>query len=211
MDQIIGIMEDWIPKDASIAIAIDGRYMYYTAGMHDIQLKKGQKIENGSVAEKILLQKRKISALMEQSSSGIPYYGIGYPVQIDDKPGAFIVILPPDYRVIKSDPSRFLTGRKEEVWFPIPIEDVIYLESLQKKTWFYTEEDGYHSTHTLKKLEYELPKTFLRVHRSYIVNIPYIHHLSRDITANLLLTLKNGVSLPVSQTYMNHVRSTLGF
>ena len=208
---IMNIVEDWLPRDASIAIAVDNHYTHYMAGKHDIQLREGQKVEDGSVAEKILLHKRKTSALMEQSFSGIPYYCIGYPVQIKNKPGALIVILPPNYQTKKNESPLFLTGKKEDVWFPVPIEDITYIESLQKKTWFYTEDDGYHSSHTLKSLEDELPSTFIRVHRSYIVNINFIHHLSRDVTSNLLLTLKNGATLPVSQTYMHHVRTTLGF
>ena len=42
LQQYAMIMEDWIPKDAAIAIAIGEHYVYYAAGLHDIQLKEGQ-------------------------------------------------------------------------------------------------------------------------------------------------------------------------
>ena len=51
-----------------------------------------------------------------------------------------IVILPPNYHVLQHEPFRFLTGKQEEEWSPVPIEEIAYIESLQKKTWFYVDE-----------------------------------------------------------------------
>ena len=56
----------------------------------------------------------------------------------------------------------------------LPIEEISHIESLQKKTWFYANDQGYQSIYTLKDLSYQLPNSFLRIHRSYIVNISYI-------------------------------------
>ena len=42
LQQYAMIMEDWIPKDAAIAIAIGEHYVYYAGGLHDIRLKEGQ-------------------------------------------------------------------------------------------------------------------------------------------------------------------------
>ena len=52
---------------------------------------------------------------------------------------------------------------------------------------------------------------FIRIHRSYIVNISYIKEISRDFSSNIQITLKDGTVLPVSQTYSANVRKKLGF
>ena len=49
--------------------------------MHDIRIQKGQTIEKGSIAETVLKKKCKVEKLIDDSIFGIPYYGIGYPIQ----------------------------------------------------------------------------------------------------------------------------------
>ena len=197
LQQFTSIMEDWIPKDASIAIAIDNRYLHYSAGMHDIRLKEGQGVEAGSIADRTFKQGCKVDALMDDSLFGIPYYGIGYPINLKGEIGVLVVILPPSYHFLKKEPPRFLTGKQKDIWYPVPIEQIAYIESLQKKTWFYAEKKSYCSDHTLKNLNIRLPNSFLRIHRSYIVNIPYIQSIFRDFTSNLVIKLKDGTELPV--------------
>lgn len=211
IQQISTFIKDWIPKEASYAIVLDRQYVYYNAGMYDIHLKVGQYIESGGIAEKTLTNNHKTEALVEQSSSGNSFYGIGYPVQIKEGPAAVIVILPPTYFYQQKEPLCFLTGKSDELWFPIPLEQVAYIESHLKKTWFYSNGVCYSSIHTLKALEKQLPHSFLRMHRSYIVNIQYIQQISRDHSSNFQLTLKDETVLPVSTTYTNDFRTKLGF
>ncbi|MBE1556654.1 LytTR family DNA-binding domain-containing protein [Sporosarcina limicola] len=205
------MMEDWIPKEASIAIAIGNRYIYYFADQHDICLQESQTVQSGSLADRIIRQRCKLDMMMNESFLGAPYYGIGYPIDVQGEVAALLVILPPNYPILRSEPFTFLTGKKAEDWSPIPIEEVTCIESMQKKTWFYANDEQYCTSHTLKDLLLRLPKSFMRIHRSYIVNIPYIRHISRDISSNLILSMKDGTELPVSQSYMNTVRKVLGF
>ncbi|MGN7479879.1 LytTR family transcriptional regulator DNA-binding domain-containing protein [Solibacillus silvestris] len=51
----------------------------------------------------------------------------------------------------------------------------------------------------------------MRIHRSYIINIYYIKKISRDFASNFIVQLKEGTELPVSQSYINHLRSVLEF
>lgn len=211
LQQYTMLLEDWIPKDAAVAIAVEDRYIHYSAGIHDIRIKKGQLIQPGSIAEEVIRRKRKVDTIIDQSSYGIPYYGIGYPIQLHGEPGALVVILPPNYHELRQEPFRYLTGKQEEDWSPVPIEQISHIESMQKKTWFYANDEEYCASFTLKDLQLRLPKTFLRIHRSYIVNIAYIQRISRDLSSNLVLTLKDETELPVSQTYMAELRKALGF
>ena len=211
IQQLISVMQDWIPKDASIAIAFDNCYLHYISGMHDIRIEKGQTVEKGSIAEKVFRKQCKVEGLVDHTIVGIPYYGIGYPIKIDEELGVLVVILPPTYHFLKRQSLSFLTGKTEHSWHPVPIDRVSHIESMQKKTWFYSEDDAYHSIFSLKNLTYQLPESFIRIHRSYIVNISYIAEITRGISSSIELTLRNGAVLPVSQTYSNEVRTKLGF
>ena len=62
---------------------------------------------------------------------------------------------------------------------------------------------------TLSALEDELPGTFLRVHRSHIVNTAFVSALERDASGIGRLTLSQGLDVPVSRRIMPKVRSAL--
>lgn len=61
----------------------------------------------------------------------------------------------------------------------------------------------------LSQLESELPPTFLRVHRSHIVNTAFVSALERDASGVGRLVLSNGEDVPVSRRIMPKVRSAL--
>ncbi|MEK5145578.1 LytTR family DNA-binding domain-containing protein [Psychrobacillus sp. FSL K6-4615] len=205
------IMEEWVPKEASIAIAARDQYIYYQAGGHDLHLKAGQKIHPNSVADLVLTKGCRIEAVLEDALFQVPYYGIGYPIEINGEKAALVVILPPHHAVPITSPYKFLTGKQEDEWKPISIEKVSHIESLQKKTWFYANKEPYKTSIPLKELQLRLPDNFLRIHRSYIVNISFIDRIVRDFSSNLLIQLQDGTELPVSQSYMTDVRAVLGF
>ncbi|CEG22183.1 putative two-component response-regulatory protein YehT [Planococcus massiliensis] len=205
------IMGDWIPEEASIAVAVDGRYVYYKSGKRELKICIGDEVLPGSVADRTYTERKRIEMLVEESVLGAAYFGIGYPVQAAGKSGVLVIILPPDYMIRQKQPVRFLTGKVDEAWKPIPVEQISHIESSQKKTWFYADEEAYCSIHTLKYLKDRLPDWFLPIHRSYIVNISYIMEISRDFSSNYLLTMKDGSVLPVSQNYTSSVRERLGF
>jgi len=60
--------------------------------------------------------------------------------------------------------------------------------------------------HNLVELENDLPSTFLRVHRSYIVNTTLISSLERKKNGVGLLQLSNGKTVPVSRRIMPSVK-----
>lgn len=62
---------------------------------------------------------------------------------------------------------------------------------------------------SLSQLEEALPTTFLRVHRSYLVNTDYIRSLTRKSTGVGALRLTTDAEIPVSRRIMPKVRSAL--
>lgn len=71
--------------------------------------------------------------------------------------------------------------------------------------------DGNSKLHSgsLTELEEELPPTFLRVHRSYLVNTAFVDKLVRDTSGTGTLTLSTGDTVPVSRRIMPRVRKAL--
>ena len=62
---------------------------------------------------------------------------------------------------------------------------------------------------SLNQLEEALPATFLRVHRSYIVNTRFINALEREASGSGRLLLTNGATVPVSRRILPKVRKAL--
>ena len=205
------ILEDWIPTNASIAIAVKDTYVYFASGDEQIKLAVGQKVNEDSITHQVLTKRAKTDAVMETTLFEKPYYGVGYPIEINGEPASLVIVLPPNFTKPKQEPYQFLTGRQDETWIPIPIGEISYLESLQKRTWFYVKGEQYKTTITLKELQTKLPSYFIRIHRSYIVNIYYIQSITRDLTSNFVVQLKDGTDLPVSQSYVNEMRKVLEF
>jgi len=205
------ILEDWIPKDASIAIALGSTYVYYCPSINHYHLKIYEDIHPKSIAAQVLNNRRKTEVLVDESIFGTPFYAIGYPIMIEQQEAALVIILPSSFVPEKQELYKFLTGKQDEDWTPIPIEQVSHIESLQKRTWFYADNEQYKTNITLKELQRKLPEFFLRIHRSYIINIYFIKCISKDLASNFIIELKNGTELPVSQSYINDLRKILEF
>ncbi|MDN4494705.1 LytTR family DNA-binding domain-containing protein [Ureibacillus aquaedulcis] len=211
IEQFKVILEDWIPKDASIVIAMEGSYVYCSASIAHVQHKIMEEVHRQSVAMQVLKNRVKTEILIDESIFGTPYYAIGYPVIIEQQEAALVIVLPSNYIPEKPEHYRFLTGKQEDDWTPIPIDQVTHIESLQKRNWFYANSEQYKTNVTLKELQLKLPEYFLRIHRSYIINIYFIKRISRDFASNFVVELKNGSLLPVSQSYINDLRKVLEF
>lgn len=209
--QYIFMLKDWIPADSSIAIAVEHSYVYFHSGHQSIHLEIGQQVLPGSIADQVLQTQKKTDAILDNSLFDTPYYGIGYPIFIQNKPAALVIVLPSSFTTKRAEPYQFLTGKQEEEWNPVAINKISHIESLQKKTWFYVEGDQYKTSITLKELQLRLPSYFIRIHRSYIVNIYFIKKMARDLTSNFIVTLIDGSELPVSQSYLNDLRNALEF
>lgn len=63
---------------------------------------------------------------------------------------------------------------------------------------------------SLNEIEEALPATFLRVHRSHLINVAYVKSLSRDPSGTGNLRLEEGTDVPVSRRIMPKVRQALG-
>lgn len=63
---------------------------------------------------------------------------------------------------------------------------------------------------SLNEMEETLPATFLRVHRSHLINVMSVKSLKRDPAGTGTLIMEDDVSVPVSRRIMPKVRQALG-
>ncbi len=214
LSQLPQVLKDWIPDTASIAVADRQQYVDYRPGAHDLHIHPGESVRPGSIAYRVFREKSRVEQAVDSSVFGIPYYGLGYLIRSESGvESALAVILPPNH-VNRTKSKPFVMGQASNVWRPISLEEIAYFESYQKKTWFSTADGKFTTEHTMQSLEIRLPsERFLRIHRSFIVNISCISYIERDRRSNLVVVLKNpiGTRLPVAQSYVRHVREILEF
>lgn len=81
--------------------------------------------------------------------------------------------------------------------------DIYYLEAERDYTRIYTADKSYLSNYGIGSIELRLnPQLFLRIHRSYIVNMHYMKEVYKDgVSAQIVM--KNDTMLNVSRSYMD--------
>ena len=90
--------------------------------------------------------------------------------------------------------------------------EISYLEAQDDYVMIYTAEGKYLKQQTMKYFEKHLdPEQFIRVHRSYIVNISRIERLEPYEKSNYILILKDGNKIPVSRSGMQKLKENLDF
>jgi two-component system LytT family response regulator len=90
--------------------------------------------------------------------------------------------------------------------------EINFLEAQDDYVMIYTGEGKYLKQQTMKYFEKHLdPEQFIRVHRSYIVNISRIERIEPYEKSNFILILKDGNKIPVSRSGMQQLKENLDF
>lgn len=211
INEIMKVIHDFFPEQASIAISNTSEYVYYQPSKKiDLKVMPGDLIKEGTATHKALLYGQKVNELIDSEILGISYYGMSMPIIEEGKiKGAVTVILPQQPSPFL---SQYLTIKTGEHWHPVKHSQVLFLETQLRKTFVKTEVcEGYHRLN-LSELELFLSsESFLRCHRSYIVNIAFIKEIQPDSHSTFLLEMTDGTKVPVSQRYASYFRRSLGF
>ncbi len=92
----------------------------------------------------------------------------------------------------------------------IPTDDIDWIEARDYYARLHVGGDTHLVRHTLTKLESLLdPSTFIRIHRSSIVRIPFIRELAGTGSGDLMAVLRNGLRLRVSRIRRDAVKRAL--
>lgn len=107
--------------------------------------------------------------------------------------------------------ERQLLVRKGEETYILDVSKVIYLESVDRKTFVYTKEDIYESSLKLYELEQQLDECgFFRASKSCVAALQYIKSLRTDVNRKIKVTMENGEQIMVSRQYAEELRKKLG-
>ncbi|SER64330.1 LytTR family DNA-binding domain-containing protein [Psychrobacillus sp. OK032] len=91
-------------------------------------------------------------------------------------------------------------------------DSIIYLESFEGKCKIKTMTDEYIVSDSLVVIEKKLQQTqFMRVHRSFIVNLDHIVEIHPWFNSTYNLVLKDKSKVPVSRTYIKEFKMHVGF
>jgi DNA-binding LytR/AlgR family response regulator len=104
-----------------------------------------------------------------------------------------------------------LTGKKEDQTYILDAEVVLYIDTADKKTFLYTNNDVYETDLKLYELEERLASLdYIRANKSCIINFNQIKAIRADIDGKLLVTMSNNEKLFVSRQYAVEVKKKLG-
>ena len=93
----------------------------------------------------------------------------------------------------------------------ILVPDIIYLQADGDYVWVHTADGKFLKEQTMKYFQENMPQMqFVRVHRSYIVNVEAISRIEQYEKQNQLLTLKNGDKIKVSIAGYKLLKTRLG-
>ena len=106
--------------------------------------------------------------------------------------------------------SRVVLKVKNEIKI-IPVNEIKYLEANDDYVNIYTKEGKFLKNKTLSFYEKSLESSqFVRVHRSYLVNISEITKIEPYEKEGYLLKLRGGESIPVSKSGLPKLKAVLG-
>ena len=110
--------------------------------------------------------------------------------------------------------SRFderLQATSEGNTYNVQLDEILYIESVDKKTFLYTTGHVLQTEKRLYELEELLDeKTFFRASKSVIVNLNKITKLKPEVTRNILATLANGEVIVISRRNVKALKELIG-
>lgn len=160
-----------------------------------------------------------VKELQKKNSSLIVFFQTSYSNYIIDifRVGTFQYIQKPiDEGNLKIDLKRAivlyfqnhykLSFKSENKLYILDINDILYLEVIVKDIFIHTKNTTYKTTGRLYEYEQALKKYgFIKSHKSYLVNIKYIH----EINNNMIKFNDKSDNIPISRKYKEEVIKSL--
>ena len=104
-----------------------------------------------------------------------------------------------------------LICKKEKAYLHIYLENILYIESIDEKTFLYTLNDVYEASQKLYELEQSLKSQgFLRISKSCILNLDYLQHVRALFNGKYEATLTNNEKLTINRSYVPAFKKAFG-
>ena len=107
--------------------------------------------------------------------------------------------------------STGISGTEDGNTYIVSPNDIFYIESVDKKTFIYTEDKVLSTDKRLYELEEILDnRDYFRCSKSVIINLNKVVKLKPEITRNILATLSNDEVVVISRRYATELKKLLG-
>lgn len=106
--------------------------------------------------------------------------------------------------------SKKLIGNHRGKDYLLSLEDIYYIESVDKTTLIYTKKDCYASALWLYQIESQLDNDFIRINKATIINMTHLESMKADLGARIVVYLDNHDMLVVTRTYAKEFKRRLG-
>lgn len=104
-----------------------------------------------------------------------------------------------------------LTGTKDGHTYILDAGSILYIDTVDKRSFFYTKTDVYETPLKLYELEEQLAELdFFRAGKSCIINFNQIKSLKPDLDGRILVTMANEEKVFVSRQYAATIKMKLG-
>ena len=105
--------------------------------------------------------------------------------------------------------SKIIFYKKNQEFY-FPLEDVLFFETEGERIYAHTANDSYTVKYRLYELESILPRYFVRVAKSAIVNIMQVYSITRNLTASSLISFTDSHKhVYVSRSYYREFKGLL--
>lgn len=103
-----------------------------------------------------------------------------------------------------------LAVKRNDETYLLDTDRILYIESVERNTFVYTEDALYESDLKLYEIEQELLKqNFIRISKQSIINLRKIKSLKADVNRKIRVTLINDEQVLVSRMYANELRKSI--
>lgn len=107
--------------------------------------------------------------------------------------------------------DRQLTVRCDDSVHLLDLNEIIYIEAMERSTFVYAADKVYESDFCLYELEQQLADSgFFRISKACLVRLRKIKSLKADIDRKIRITMENGEQLIASRMYADELRKRLG-
>ncbi len=106
--------------------------------------------------------------------------------------------------------DRTLLCKKDNEEYSVFVNDIFYVESVDKKVFVYCEKEVFRSNYKLYELEEMLAQAgFVRVSKSVLLNVEKLMGIKTLVNSKLEAKLSNGESVCVSRKYLKDIKGEL--
>lgn len=185
-------------------------FLDITLGDAQFGIELGKKLQEKTSVPFIYLTSHSDSDTIQRANETKPSGYLLKPFKSKDLKVAIDIALLNKGEEPKVEEVQVFFVKHNKKWLKIEPEEIRFLKADDTYTEIYTDTDRYVISQSLKKLENRIQdKIFVRIHRSYMVNINHISSIEEDI---VVIERSAGKELiPIGKTYRKDFLSLIKF